>query len=92
MLHVGVGVGYYTAVIAEAVGPGGSVLAVECDAGLAERARANLAAWPTVRIVEGDGATIDVGEFDIGFINAGAARLMPSSLAGLQPGGRCSYR
>ena len=88
MLHVGCGVGYYTAVIAEAVGPSGSVLAVEYDAGLAERARANLAAWPNVRVVEGDGATIDAGEFDIGFINAGATRLMPSWLAGLQPGGR----
>jgi len=88
MLHVGCGVGYYTAVIAEAVGPNGSVLAVEHDGGLAARARANLAPWPNVRVVEGDGATIDVGEFDIGFINAGATRLMPPWLAGLQPGGR----
>ena len=88
VLHVGCGVGYYSAVIAEAVGPNGSVLAVEYDAGLVARARANLAPWPNVRVVEGDGATIDVGEFDIGFINAGATRLMSSWLAGLQPGGR----
>jgi len=88
MLHVGCGVGYYTAVIAEAVGPNGSVLAVEYDSGLAARARVNLARWPNVRVVEGDGATIDVGAFDIGFVNAGATRLMPSWLAGLQPGGR----
>ena len=88
VLHVGCGVGYYTAMIAETVGPTGSVLAVERDALLATRSRENLAAWPNVRVVEGDGATIDVGEFDIGFINAGATRLMPAWLAGLRPGGR----
>src|SRR5215471_89658 len=37
-LHVGSGVGYYTAIIAEDVGPVGSVVAYEIDAGLAERA------------------------------------------------------
>src|SRR5690349_153748 len=47
-LHVGSGVGYYTAIIAEVVG---AVTAFEIDAGLAERARANLAAWPNVHVV-----------------------------------------
>lgn len=88
VLHVGCGVGYYTAVIAETVGATGSVLAVEYDPVLAARSRENLAASPNVRVVEGDGATINVGDFDIGFINAGATRVMPSWLAGLQPGGR----
>ena len=36
----------------------------------------------------GDGATFDLGEFDVGYINAGATRLMPRWLAGLRPGGR----
>lgn len=64
MLHVGCGVGYYSAVIAEAVGPTGAVLAVEYDPALAARSRDNLAPWPNVRVVEGDGATVDVGEYD----------------------------
>jgi protein-L-isoaspartate(D-aspartate) O-methyltransferase len=88
VVHVGCGVGYYTAIMAEAVGPTGSVLAIECDEGLAARSRANLRAWPHVNVVTGDGATFDLGEFDVGYINAGATRLMPRWLAGLRPGGR----
>src|SRR5580704_4626820 len=88
VLHVGAGVGYYTAVIAEAVGPTGSVVAVEHDAGLAARATENLAAWPQVRVVHGDGSTFEPGPFDIGYVNCGATRLMPAWLANLAPGGR----
>lgn len=87
-LHIGCGVGYYTAILAEVVGPAGSVVAHEIDAGLAERARANLAPWPQVRVVAGDGALLDPGPFDIGYVNCGAARLMPAWLASLQRGGR----
>ncbi|HEY1551776.1 MAG TPA: rRNA adenine N-6-methyltransferase family protein [Kofleriaceae bacterium] len=87
-LHVGAGVGYYTAIIADAVGPSGSVIAIEADAELAERARVNLATWPNVRVVAGDGATCDPGAFDIGFINCGATKLMPAWLDHVAPGGR----
>ena len=38
LLHIGCGVGYDTAIAAEAVTPGGSVVAVELDPRLAERA------------------------------------------------------
>ncbi|HEY1813627.1 MAG TPA: rRNA adenine N-6-methyltransferase family protein [Kofleriaceae bacterium] len=88
VLHVGAGVGYYTAVIAEAVGPTGSVLAVEYDAGLAARAAAHLAPWPQVRVVAGDGSTFDAGAFDAGFVNCGASKLMPAWLDNLAPSGR----
>ena len=43
-LHVGCGLGYYTALIAHCAGPTGRVLAFEADAALAECARANLSA------------------------------------------------
>lgn len=46
-LHVGCGVGYYTAVVAMAVAEG-TVVGVELDAPLAERAGRNLARWPNV--------------------------------------------
>jgi len=45
LLHVGCGVGYYTAIGAEAVSRDGSVLGVEIDPELAERARRNLAPY-----------------------------------------------
>jgi protein-L-isoaspartate(D-aspartate) O-methyltransferase len=41
-LHIGCGVGYYTAIAARAVLPGGSVVGVEIDPQLAERAKLNL--------------------------------------------------
>jgi protein-L-isoaspartate(D-aspartate) O-methyltransferase len=88
VVHVGAGVGYYTAVIAEAVGPTGAVLALEHDAGLAERARANLAPWRQVEVVHGDGASHDLGAFDACYINAGASRLVPRWLDGMSPRGR----
>ncbi len=37
-LHLGCGTGYYTAILAEIVGPGGRVTAVEIDEGMAARA------------------------------------------------------
>jgi protein-L-isoaspartate(D-aspartate) O-methyltransferase len=37
--HVGAGAGYYSAILAELVGPSGRVTAVEFDAALVERAR-----------------------------------------------------
>src|ERR1051326_2977293 len=40
-LHIGCGVGYYTAIAGQAVLPGGKVVGVELDPGLAERARQN---------------------------------------------------
>src|SRR5947208_2819104 len=43
VLHVGCGVGYYTAIIAEVVGSAGQVIGVEVDQELAERAQQNLA-------------------------------------------------
>jgi protein-L-isoaspartate(D-aspartate) O-methyltransferase len=41
--HLGCGVGYYTAIIAEVVGPSGSVVALELQSDLAARAKENLA-------------------------------------------------
>ncbi len=56
VLHVGAGGGYYTAILAEMVGPSGSVTALEIAPGLAALAREALRPWPQVELVEGDGA------------------------------------
>jgi protein-L-isoaspartate(D-aspartate) O-methyltransferase len=70
-LHVGCGVGYYTAIIAELVGPTGHVTGYEIDASLAARAREHLAPWPQASVETGDG-TCPTGSFDVIFVNAGA--------------------
>jgi protein-L-isoaspartate(D-aspartate) O-methyltransferase len=84
ILQVGAGTGYYTAVLAEIVGPKGHVTAVEYDEELAARARANLAPWPQVEVVHGDGRTHDPGEVDVIIVFAGSthpARLWLDRLA-----------
>ena len=48
MLHVGCGLGYYTAVMAHCVGPTGRVVAFEVDEALAAEAQQNLASLPWV--------------------------------------------
>ena len=50
VLQVGAGTGYYTAIIAHLVGPGGRVHAYEIDPGLAARARENLKDLPQVDV------------------------------------------
>src|SRR5262245_58703920 len=55
VLHVGCGLGYYTAVMATAVTPG-EVIGVEIDAALGSQARANLTGIKNVTIVVANGA------------------------------------
>jgi len=86
VLHVGCGLGYYTAVIAHAVGSGGRVVAYEVDPALAGEARANLAAMPWVAVRHGD-ATAGVDErFNAILVNAGATHPLDSWLDALEPG------
>ena len=86
--HLGCGVGYYTAIMAEVVGTGGRVTASEVDPGLAARARENLAAYPNVSVHAGDGAAFDPGECDAIFINAGVTHPHPLWLERLSDRGR----
>jgi protein-L-isoaspartate(D-aspartate) O-methyltransferase len=71
VFHLGCGVGYFTAILAEMVGPGGAVVASEVDAELAARARANLASYSHVTLRAGDGTGLEAGTFDAVLINAG---------------------
>lgn len=87
-LHVGCGVGYYTAVAAEAVRPGGRTTGIELDPGLAERARRNVASLSDVEILAGDGGTLAGREFDAIFVNAGATEIPAAWLDSLARGGR----
>lgn len=88
VFHLGAGVGYYTAIIAELVGPGGTVIAAEIDPVLAQRAQGNLAHWPNAHIAAADGAEFDPGPIDVIVVNAGATHPLPLWLTSLRPGGR----
>jgi protein-L-isoaspartate(D-aspartate) O-methyltransferase len=85
--HLGCGVGYYTAIMAEVVGVGGKVVASEVDPGLAARSRENLAAYANVSVHVGDGAAFDPGQCDAIFINAGVTHPHPLWIERLADGG-----
>ena len=79
-LHLGCGTGYYTAVVAELVGPTGKVTAIEIDAGLAEKARAALKPWPQITVSNADGATLSFEPADLIAASAGATHPLSSWL------------
>jgi protein-L-isoaspartate(D-aspartate) O-methyltransferase len=88
VVHIGAGVGYYTAILAELVGPAGRVSAVEYDADLAQRAAANLAALPNVRVLQGDGFAMAFDAADVIYVNAGTTGPAETWLDSLRDGGR----
>lgn len=87
-VHIGCGVGYYTAILAAVVGPRGHVTAIELDPDLAARARDNLSELPHVVVTAGDGSEHDPGPSDAIFVNAGATHPRSIWLDSLRPGGR----
>lgn len=86
--HLGCGVGYYTAIIAETVGPQGSVVGSEVHPDLAARAKQNLSGYPSVTVAAVDGASFDPGECDAILVNAGVTHPNPLWLDRLTEGGR----
>jgi protein-L-isoaspartate(D-aspartate) O-methyltransferase len=77
VIHVGAGLGYYSAILGEIVGPAGEVTAIEIDPSLAKRARANLAtAWPQANVIAADGFAFRADEpVDAIVVNAGVSHL-----------------
>jgi protein-L-isoaspartate(D-aspartate) O-methyltransferase len=86
--HIGAGTGYYSAILAELVGAGGRVEALEADPALAERARANLAPWPQAVVVAGDGIAHQGEPADLVVVNAGVTHPQAHWLDQLPEGGR----
>ncbi|MGA2131191.1 MAG: methyltransferase domain-containing protein [Bryobacteraceae bacterium] len=86
--HMGCGVGYYTAIMAEVVGTGGSVVAIDAEPDLAARARENLSGHPQVSVAAADGAAFDPGMCDAMLINAGVTHPHALWLDRLREGGR----
>jgi protein-L-isoaspartate(D-aspartate) O-methyltransferase len=89
VVHVGIGTGYYTAILADIVGRNGMVTAVEIDAALADRARVNLAHdWPQANVVTADGFTFRPDRpADAIIVNAGVTHLSLAWLDALAAGG-----
>ena len=89
VLHLGCGAGYYSAVLAEIVGPTGHVTAVDLEEELIGRAREALAPWPQVTVAASDGATfVPSAPVDVIVASAGATHLRLPWLDILAPGGQ----
>lgn len=86
--HLGCGVGYYTAIMAEVVGPRGRVIGLELQPELATRAKENLAGYANVRVEAGDGAAFDPGDCDAILVNCGVTHPQAKWLERLREGGR----
>jgi protein-L-isoaspartate(D-aspartate) O-methyltransferase len=86
--HLGCGVGYYTAIMAEVVGTDGSVIGSEVNPALATRAKDNLSSYLNVTVHAGDGAAFDPGPCNAMLINAGTTHRLPLWLDRLNDGGR----
>lgn len=88
VIHIGCGTGYYSAILAETVGPRGHVTAIEIDAELAAKAKRNLASWANVDVFAANGSEHALEPADALLVNAGATHPLPSWLDALTPGGR----
>lgn len=88
IVHVGAGLGYYSALMAHLAGGSGGVTAIEYEPDLAARAARNLADRPNVRVVHADGTTVAFAPADVIYVNAGATRPADAWLDRLKEGGR----
>lgn len=91
VVHIGAGTGYYSAILAEMVAPGGRVIAVEYDPDLAARARRCLEAWDNVEVVCGNGADYPQAPADIVYVNFAIDRPADAWVEQLKPGGRLLF-
>jgi protein-L-isoaspartate(D-aspartate) O-methyltransferase len=88
VVHIGAGTGYYTAVLAEIVGPAGRVTAIEIDPQLASRARNNLVPWSQTTVQVADGLSVRCdAPTDAIIVNAGVTRIAMNWLDALSADG-----
>jgi len=88
VLHVGCGLGYYTALMAYIVGASGYVRALEVDEMLARQAKAKLSIFAQADVRHGNGKVTLEQAFDAVIIHAGVTHPLNSWLDALAVGGR----
>ena len=91
VIHIGGGTGYYSAILAELVGPTGLVNVFEIDSDLATAAKSNLADRPNVVIHSRSGIRRPLPCSDVIYVNAGATASPRVWLGALRPEGRLIF-
>jgi len=90
-VHIGGGVGYYTAILSELVGPSGKAVSFEIESDLVARARNNLANRSNVEIRLQSGSAGPIPAADAIYVNAGATFPPRLWLDALKPRGRLMF-
>jgi protein-L-isoaspartate(D-aspartate) O-methyltransferase len=88
VVQIGCGLGYYTAILSQLVGPGGTVVAIDCEREFVERARFNLQEQRNVEVIHGDGFDAIPGPADVIVVHAGFAYPHSSWINPLRRNGR----
>jgi protein-L-isoaspartate(D-aspartate) O-methyltransferase len=91
VVHVGTGMGYYTAVLATLVLPDGKVTGFEIDPPLAKGAKRNLKPFGNVTVLEADASAHPLEPCDIIYVNAGVVAPPVGWLEALREGGRLIF-
>jgi protein-L-isoaspartate(D-aspartate) O-methyltransferase len=91
VIHVGAGMGYYTAILALLVEPGGHVEAFEYEADLAAEAAASLQGFSYVTVHAASAFGRALPDADIVYVNAGVMAPDVEWLRALNPGGRLIF-
>ena len=87
VVHIGAGVGYYTAIMAHLVTQSGRVTAIEYEPELADRAKRNFSNMPNVRVIQGDGGLVEFDTANVIYVSAGSTRPADIWLDRLADGG-----
>lgn len=91
VVHIGAGMGYYTAILSMLVLDGGMVTAFEIDPWLAAAAARNLEPFDNAIVVNADAVTTKLPPADIVYVNAGVVAPPVPWLQALKPGGRLVF-
>ena len=89
--QIGLGMGYYSAILSLLVQPGGHLTGFEIESDLAEIARRNLASYKNVSVVAGDAVSLELPPSNVIYVSAAVAAPPESWLAALRPGGRLIF-
>ncbi len=91
VLQIGTGTGYYTAILAELVGPSGTVMGYEIVEALAKRAVNGVQDQAQVKIRVASGTDGPLPPSDVIYVCAGATGPVRHWLEALKPGGRLIF-
>ena len=89
--QIGIGLGYYTAILSRLASPRGRVTGFEIEEHLAAGARENLKRYRNAEVVCGDATQLDLPPSDLIYVNAGVAAPPVSWLQSLLPQGRMIF-